>query len=61
LKKSFDGKGNYSFGVDEQLMFPELEYESVEQLCGMDICMITTSKTNKEGLHLLKLLGMPFQ
>jgi len=61
LSTSFDGKGNYSFGVREQLMFPELEYESVEQLSGMDICIITTSKTNKEGLRLLKLLGMPFQ
>jgi large subunit ribosomal protein L5 len=61
LPTSFDGKGNFSFGVCEQLMFPELEYENVEQLRGMDISIITTSKTNKEGLRLLKLLGMPFQ
>ena len=61
LSTSFDGKGNYSFGVREQLMFPELEYENVEQLRGMDISIITTSKTNQEGLRLLKLLGMPFQ
>jgi len=58
---SFDGKGNYSFGVREQLMFPELEYENVEQLRGMDISIITTSKTNTEAFRLLKLLGMPFQ
>ena len=61
LSSSFDGKGNYSFGVREQLMFPELEYENVEQVRGMDISIVTTSKTNIEGLRLLKLFGMPFQ
>ena len=58
---SFDGRGNYSIGLREQLMFPELEYDQVETLRGMDVCIVTTAKTNAEGRRLLQLLGMPFQ
>jgi len=58
---SFDGCGNYNLGLREQLMFPELDYESVEQLRGMDICIVTTASTNEEGLQLLQGFGMPFQ
>jgi len=58
---SFDGRGNYSIGLREQLMFPELEYDQVENLRGMDVCIVTTAKTNAEGRRLLHLLGMPFQ
>ena len=58
---SFDGRGNYSIGLREQLMFPELEYENVDQLRGMDICIVTTAKTNDESRRLLHMLGMPFE
>jgi large subunit ribosomal protein L5 len=58
---SFDGRGNYSIGLQEQLMFPELEYEDVDTLRGMDICIVTSANTNVEGRRLLHLLGMPFQ
>jgi len=60
-RASFDGRGNYSIGLREQLMFPELEYEDVDQLRGMDICIVTSAPTNEEGRQLLHLLGMPFQ
>lgn len=59
--KSFDGQGNYSFGLNEQLMFPELEYDKVQQIRGMDISIVTTSKTDVEGFALLKAFGMPFK
>ncbi|SHF01904.1 50S ribosomal protein L5 [Alkalibacter saccharofermentans] len=58
--KSFDGRGNYSMGVKEQLMFPEIEYDKVEQIRGMDIIFVTTAKTDEEALELLSLMGMPF-
>jgi large subunit ribosomal protein L5 len=58
---SFDGRGNYSIGLREQLMFPELEYEQVNVLRGMDVCIVTTAKTDQESRRLLKLLGMPFE
>ena len=58
---SFDGRGNYSIGLREQLMFPELEYDQVDNLRGMDVCIVTTARTNGEGRRLLQLLGMPFQ
>jgi large subunit ribosomal protein L5 len=61
LSTSFDGRGNYSLGLREQLMFPELEYEDVDQLRGMDVCIVTTAGTNVEGQRLLQLLGMPFE
>lgn len=59
--KSFDGRGNYTLGVREQLIFPEVEYDSVDQIRGMDISIITTAKTDEEGRALLKEIGMPFR
>lgn len=59
--KSFDGQGNFSLGLTEQLMFPELSYDSIDQLRGMDISIVTTSSTDQEGLALLQELGMPFR
>lgn len=59
--KSFDGRGNYSLGVKEQLIFPEIEYDSIEQIRGFDISIITTANTDEEGLALLKEMGMPFR
>jgi len=58
---SFDGRGNYSLGVKEQLMFPEIEYDKIEKVRGMDIIFVTTARTDEEGRELLKLLGMPFK
>lgn len=58
--KSFDGRGNYAIGVKEQLIFPEINYDKVEQIRGMDIIFVTTAKTDEEARELLKLLGMPF-
>ena len=59
--KSFDGHGNYSLGLDEQLMFPEIDYDKIDQVRGMDISIITTAKNDQEGLALLKFFGMPFK
>lgn len=58
--KGFDGRGNYNLGIREQLIFPEIEYDKVDQIRGMDICITTTAKTQQEGIALLKALGMPF-
>ncbi|QCX33848.1 50S ribosomal protein L5 [Caloramator sp. E03] len=58
--KSFDGRGNYSLGIKEQLIFPEIEYDKVEKVRGMDIIFVTTAKTDEEAKELLRLLGMPF-
>lgn len=58
---SFDGRGNYSMGIKEQLIFPEIEYDKVDQLRGMDIIFVTTAKTDEEAKELLALLGMPFR
>ena len=58
--KSFDGRGNYSIGMKEQLIFPEIEYDKVEKVRGMDIIVVTTAKTDEEAKELLRLLGMPF-
>lgn len=57
---SFDGRGNYSMGIKEQLIFPEIEYDKVDKLRGMDIIFVTTAETDEESKELLKLLGMPF-
>ena len=57
--KSFDGRGNYSLGLREQLIFPEIEYDSIDQIRGMDISIITTANTDEEGRALLKEMGMP--
>ncbi|MEB3182629.1 MAG: 50S ribosomal protein L5 [Nostocaceae cyanobacterium] len=59
--KSFDGRGNYTLGVREQLIFPEVEYDSIDQIRGLDISIITTAKTDEEGRALLKAMGMPFR
>jgi large subunit ribosomal protein L5 len=59
--KSFDGRGNYTLGLREQLIFPEVQYDSVDQVRGMDISIITTAQTDEEGRALLKELGMPFR
>ena len=58
--KSFDGRGNYCLGLKEQLIFPEIEYDKIDKLRGMEIVFATTAKTDEEGRALLKLLGMPF-
>ena len=57
---SFDGRGNYAFGLKEQLIFPEIEYDKVDKIRGMDICICTTATTDEEAKELLKLLGAPF-
>ncbi len=59
--KSFDGRGNYAIGVKEQLIFPEIEYDKVDKIRGMDIIFVTTAKTDEEAKELLKLMGMPFK
>ena len=59
--RSFDGQGNYSLGLEEQLMFPEINYDSIDQIQGMDISIVTSSKSNDEGKALLSALGMPFK
>lgn len=58
---SFDGKGNYCMGVKEQLIFPEIVYDQVETIRGMDICFVTTAKTDEEARELLRAMGMPFK
>lgn len=60
-KKSFDGRGNYTMGVKEQLIFPEIDYDKVSKVRGMDIVIVTTAKTDEEARELLTSFGMPFQ
>jgi large subunit ribosomal protein L5 len=57
---SFDGRGNYSVGIKEQLIFPEIDYDKIDKIRGMDIIMVTTAKTDEEARELLKLMGAPF-
>jgi len=59
--KSFDGRGNYSMGIKEQLIFPEIEYDKIDKVRGMDIIFVTTAKTDEEARELLRLMGMPFR
>jgi large subunit ribosomal protein L5 len=59
--KSFDGRGNYTLGLKDQLIFPEIDYNKVEKTKGMNICITTTAKTDAEGMALLKHMGMPFR
>jgi large subunit ribosomal protein L5 len=59
--KSFDGHGNYSLGLDEQLMFPEIDYDKIDQVRGMDISIVTSARTDQEAMALLKTFGMPFK
>jgi large subunit ribosomal protein L5 len=58
--QSLDGKGNYSLGIEEQLIFPEIAYDKVDKVRGMDITVVTSAKSNEEARELLKMLGMPF-
>jgi large subunit ribosomal protein L5 len=59
--KGFDGRGNYTLGVKEQIMFPEINYDKIDKIRGMNITIVTTARTDEEGLELLRLLGMPFR
>ncbi len=59
--KSFDGNGNYTLGVKEQIIFPEIDYDKIDKINGLNITVVTTANTNKEGRELLRLLGMPFK
>ena len=58
---AFDGRGNYSLGLREQLVFPEVDYDKIDKIRGMEITIVTTAQTDEEGYHLLRLLGMPFK
>ncbi|MBC7195469.1 MAG: 50S ribosomal protein L5 [Caldisericia bacterium] len=60
-RKSFDGRGNYTFGVEEQLIFPEIDYDKVDKIRGFDITIVTTAKTDEEAEVLLEMLGLPFE
>ena len=60
-KNSFDGRGNYTMGIKEQLIFPEIDYDKIDKIKGMDITFTTTAKTDEEAQALLELLGMPFE
>ncbi len=60
-EKSFDGRGNYAFGIKEQIIFPEIDYDKVQSIYGMDLIITTSAKTNEEGKALIKYLGMPFR
>lgn len=60
-RKGFDGRGNYTMGLKEQIVFPEIQLEKLDQVRGMDITFVTTAKTDEEGLELLELMGMPFR
>lgn len=59
-RTSFDGRGNYTLGMKEQIVFPEIEYDKVDKIRGLEITIVTTAENNEEGLRLLELLGMPF-
>lgn len=59
--KAFDGAGNYSLGIKEQIIFPEIDYDKIDKVKGMNICIVTTAKTDEEGKALLKSFGMPFR
>lgn len=60
-EKAFDGRGNYTLGLKEQLIFPEIQYDKIDRLRGMEVCFVTSSKNDEECKELLKLLGMPFR
>ena len=59
--KAFDGYGNYTLGIKEHIIFPEIDYDKIEKIKGLNICVVTTAKNDEEGKELLKLLGMPFK
>ena len=58
--KAFDGRGNYTLGLKEQLIFPEIEYDKIDRVRGMEVCFVTSAKTDEEAKELLRLMGMPF-
>ncbi|MDA1257945.1 MAG: 50S ribosomal protein L5 [Chloroflexi bacterium] len=60
-RRSFDGRGNYSLGISEQIVFPEIDYNSIDRLRGLQVNIVTTAKTDEEGRRMLELLGMPFE
>jgi len=60
-RDSFDGRGNYTLGLSEQIIFPEIDYDKIDKVRGLEVSIITTAKTDEEGAHLLELLGMPFR
>ena len=60
-RNSFDGRGNYTLGIKEQLIFPEIDYDKISKIRGMDIVIVTTANSDEEAHELLRLLGMPFQ
>jgi large subunit ribosomal protein L5 len=60
-EKSFDGRGNYTLGITEQIIFPEIDIDKVTKITGMDITFVTTGQTNEEAYELLKEMGMPFK
>lgn len=59
--KGFDGRGNYTLGIREQIMFPEINYDKIDKIRGMNVTIVTTARTDEEGLELLRLMGMPFR
>ena len=59
-RNSFDGRGNYSLGLKEQIVFPEIDYDKIDKVRGLEVSITTTARTDEEGRHLLELLGMPF-
>jgi large subunit ribosomal protein L5 len=59
--KSFDGRGNYTLGIKEQIIFPEIDYDKIDKIKGMNITIVTTAPTDEESKHLLTLMGMPFK
>ncbi|MEE2876169.1 MAG: 50S ribosomal protein L5 [Candidatus Neomarinimicrobiota bacterium] len=59
--KSFDGRGNYSFGIQEQIVFPEIDYDKIDKIRGLDVTLTTSAQMNEEAYHLLKLIGFPFR
>ena len=61
LRTSFDGRGNYALGLTEQLIFPEIDYDQIDRIRGLQVVIVTTAPTDGEALRLLELLGMPFQ
>jgi large subunit ribosomal protein L5 len=59
--KSFDGRGNYTLGIKEHIIFPEIDYDKIDKIKGLNITIVTTAKTDEEGKALLKIMGMPFR
>lgn len=59
--KAFDGRGNYTLGIKEQIIFPEIQYDKIDKIKGMNVTVVTTANTDEEGKELLRLLGMPFK